>query len=364
MLKKIITVILIMLLLLIASAPLATLIRKKPTGAVTIRTWSMAPFHPGRPGFLWPAERRVPFHRADYRFRAEDEGIQEWTLHRITGGDAQRGFITRGDANEYTDQEGSGYPPVKPEWIAGIVPTIGSKPLKLPLLGYLTLYLERSESYQTMIPVLVGVLALALVLDEIFKSKKRRRKEKLSQAQLCFLGGLAVAVLMASLMLSGSLFITFPYGVEESPGVLMGSDVGILEQGTSQEIELAELNNSGYIPTFYYAVSSDPQVVLDQNSFNLAREDKTKVTATVYAQKPGLHQASVIVGTFLPFLPPGIISYLVRANFWLALIAVALTPALPVFVIPYLEPRYRRRLVKLWRQRFNKFTGAIGFMRR
>lgn len=56
MLRKFITAILIMLLLLIASAPLVTLIRKKPTIAVTIRSWSMAPlltratwFFSGRP---------------------------------------------------------------------------------------------------------------------------------------------------------------------------------------------------------------------------------------------------------------------------------------------------------------------------
>ena len=366
MLRKFITAILIILLLLFVSAPLATLIRKKPTIAVTIRSWSMAPLITrGDLVFLWPAGEKSSFSVGQIVvFRAPEEGIHEWTLHRITGVDSQKGFITRGDANEYTDQEGSGYPPVKPEWIAGIVPTIDSKPLKIPLLGYLSLYLERSESSQTLIPVLVGALAAALVLDEIFKSKKTRRKEKLSQGQLCFLGGLAVALLMASLMLSGSLFITFPYGVEENPGVLMGSNVGILALGTSQEIELAELNNSGFIPTFYFAVSSDPQVVLEQCHFTLAREDVARVTATVYAQKSGLHQASVIVGIFLPFLPPGIIGDLAQINFWLALIAVALVPAMPVFVIPYLEPRYRRRLVVFWRQRFNKFTGAIGLMRR
>ncbi len=358
MLKKIITAVLILLLLLIASAPLATLIRKKPTGAVTVRSWSMAPLlNRGDLVFLWPAGDNSTFKEGQIIvFRAEEKGVQEWTLHRICGGDAQNGFITQGDANEYSDQEGSGYPPVKPEWIAGIVPTIGLKPLKIPLLGHLSLYLERHHPYQAAIPALIGVLALALVLDEIFTSKKKRRKEKITTAQLCFLGGLAVSVLMASLMLSGSLFITFPYGVEEHPGVLMGSDVGILQQGTTREIELAELSNSGFIPAIYHAVSSDPQVVLDQNCFILAREEATRVTAIVHALKPGLYQASIVVGMFLPFLPPGIIGYLARVNYWLALAAAALAPALPIFIIPFLEPRFRHQWIRFWRKTLDKFN--------
>ena len=154
------------------------------------------------------------------------------------------------------------------------------------------------------IPVLVGALAAALVLDEIFKSKKTRRKEKLSQGQLCFLGGLAVALLMASLMLSGSLFITFPYGVEENPGVLMGSNVGILALGTSQEIELAELNNSGFIPTFYFAVSSDPQVVLEQCHYP-GQGRCRQGDSLVYAQSQAAGQCDC--GHISSFLPPGII---------------------------------------------------------
>ncbi|NLY38825.1 MAG: hypothetical protein GX044_05940 [Firmicutes bacterium] len=52
MLRKFITAILIILLLLFVSAPLATLIRKKPTIAVTIRSWSMPPLSPGATWFF------------------------------------------------------------------------------------------------------------------------------------------------------------------------------------------------------------------------------------------------------------------------------------------------------------------------
>jgi len=37
-------------------------------------------------------------------FHSEEDGIREWILHRIVGGDPEQGFITKGDANEFTDQ--------------------------------------------------------------------------------------------------------------------------------------------------------------------------------------------------------------------------------------------------------------------
>ncbi len=365
MLKKIFSAIMIAVLLIIVAVPVATYFRQKPTAAVTIRSWSMAPLLTrGDLVLIWPARQKISLSEGQIvLFRSEEHGIREWTLHRIAGGDAESGFITRGDASEFTDQEGSGYPPIRSEWIAGIVPTLGSSPLKIPLLGHFSLYLEQHNTYQTLIPILVGVLAAALVLDEIFISKKRRRKETLNQGHLYFLGGLAVTVLMASLMLAGSLFITFPYGVEDSPGVLMGSDVGILEQGNTREITLAEIENNGLIPSYYVAVSSDPQVVLQESEFRLYQDSAASVTANVYAREPGLYQANVTVGMFLPFLPTRVIGYLSKINFWLALVTVSFIPALPVFIIPYLEPRYRRRFVKVWRQRLEHFATKVHLIR-
>jgi signal peptidase len=64
-------------------------------------------------------------------------------MQRIVGGDQEQGFITKGDANENTEQERSRYPLIQPEWIAGVVPTLGQMPLKIPLLGYISVLLEQ-----------------------------------------------------------------------------------------------------------------------------------------------------------------------------------------------------------------------------
>ena len=362
MLKKWGQVFFIAIVIVLVLSPLITLFRQKPTLAVAIRTWSMTPLLTrGDLVFIWPAGEKTSFSPGQIVvFGSVEDGIRDWTMHRIVGGDHEKGFITKGDANERTDQEGY-FPPIRPEWIAGVVPTLGPLPLKIPLLGYIPLLLEENISNPGILPVFLGILAAALILDELIKKpRKRRKKETLQKGQLYFLGGAAFALLMGALMIMGSVFLTLPYGVEETPGALMGSDVGILEIGASRELILAELKNEGMIPAFYYAVCSDPQVTLENNRFFLRKGGAAEVKATVHAQKEGLYHAGVTVGMFMPFLPTALIAFLADINYWLALIVVSFVPAVPLFVLPFLEPRYRRRTARKWRRRLQRLTGITG----
>lgn len=363
MLKKIAAVFMILILAVVVAIPVATAFRKKPTLAVAIRTWSMSPLLTrGDMVFLRPAGENSRFSTGQIVvFRPGEESGGEWIMHRIVGGDAESGFITRGDANESTDQEAHHYPPVRPEWIAGVVITAGKLPLKIPFLGHLPLCMERHlADHRSLIPILIGFLGVALVLDEVVKTRGRRRRESIGKTGLFFLGGLAFTVLMGAMMLAGSIFITFPYGVDDCGGVLMGSDVGILKQGESRQVVLAELGNEGIIPAYYYALSADPWVVLTENSFCLNRGDSAKVEVTVHAREKGLHQARVTVGLFLPFLPYPVIAFLVQKSYWLGLAAVSLIPALPLFILPYLEPRGRRRFAKGWRRKARHVAARLG----
>lgn len=363
MLKKIATALTILAVLAVLAVPVATVLRKKPTGAVAVRTWSMSPLLTrGDLVLLRPVGQDTVLSIGRIAvFRPGGETGGEWIMHRIVGGDAQSGFITKGDANMYTDQE-SHYPAIRPEWIAGVAATaIGNLPLKVPLLGYVPLHMEQHlADHQALIPILVGLLAVGLALDEVFKTGTRRRREAINKAQLFFLGGLVFAVLMGVVMLAGSLFITFPYGVDDAEGALMGSEVGVLKQGESRELELAALANEGIIPSCYCALSADPQVVLAESSFLLSRGGSAKVRATVHAREKGLHQAHITVGMFLPFLPSPVIAFLARKSYWLGLVVVSLVPALPLFLLPYLEPRGRRRFIRGWHRRVRRVAALFG----
>ncbi len=239
------------------------------------------------------------------------------------------------------------------------MPTAGNVPLKIPLLGYLPLWLEENIENPVLIPSLLGGLAIILLLDELTKSKKRRKKESLQKHHLYFIGAIAFAVMMGAVMIMGSLFITIPYGVSELRGAVKGSEVGILEKGSVIEFELANLQNPGRIPTLYTVLSYDPQVELSSNAYHLRQGDEVAVTATLYADEVGDYRSSVIVGMFLPFLPSSVIKILVNYNIWLAFAAVAFVPALPLFSIPFLDSRFRRRTRRGWRKKLGRLAECL-----
>lgn len=359
--KKIGTIVVIIVFALLIASPILTGIRQEPTLAVTIRTWSMTPLLTrGDMVFILPVADPANLSVGDIVvFRAQDDGVRDWTMHRIIDGDSEAGFLTKGDANERIDQDSPGFPAIRGEWVKGVVPQAGNVPLKIPLLGYLPLWLEENIESPVLIPSLLGGLAVILLLDELTKSKKRRKKEALQKHHLYFMGAIAFAIMMGAVMIMGSLFITIPYGVSESRGAVTGSDVGVLEKGTVIELDLANLQNPGRIPTLYTALSYDPQVKLDSSSYHLRQGDEVAVTGTLYANEEGMYRSSVIVGMFLPFLPASVISYLVSYNIWLAFAAISFIPALPLFSIPFLDSRFRRRIYRGWRKKIGKISGLF-----
>ena len=361
MLKKTANFVFTALLVVLVAAPVSTLVRKKPTLAVTIRTWSMTPLMTrGDVVFILPTSKHTQFSWGQVIvFQDVDRGMKDWVMHRIVGGDNESSFITQGDANERTDQEGSGFSPIKPEWICGVVPALGPLLLKIPLLGYLPLWVEENIQNPRLLPFLLGLLAVALVTDEVFKSRKTRKKDILGKGQIYFLSGIVFAVLIGSLMLMSSLFLTFPYSVEGAEGILMGSDVGILEHGHFKEVTLATLKNEGSIPTIYCVVCKDPQVEVGQNRFLLRAQEEVEIKATVHGLETGTYEATVIVGMFMPFLPPGLIGFLVGMSFWLALCLVSVVPAIPLFILPYLDPRYQRKTKRALRRRITRLSSLF-----
>ena len=67
---------------------------------------------------------------------------------------ADKGFITKGDANKHTDQQSAGTGPIKREWIAGRALTIGETPIVIPKIGYLSLWMEKYQSNPYLLPVI------------------------------------------------------------------------------------------------------------------------------------------------------------------------------------------------------------------
>jgi signal peptidase len=78
-----------------------------------------------------------------------------YVVHRIVGVEGE-GFITKGDANEVTDQR-AGHPAVNPDAVEGKVVTVGGTPITVPVIGLLI------DSYQPSVVMTLIMFCLGIV---------------------------------------------------------------------------------------------------------------------------------------------------------------------------------------------------------
>lgn len=164
MYKKVGAVTIISLLILLSLTPLVSNMLGRPVIAVAVRSWSMEPvLTRGDLVFLWPTGESFNYQDGQVVvFQGEESRGDNWVMHRIVGGDRESGFITRGDANNRTDQE-QNYPPIEPEWIAGTAIPVGNYLLKIPYAGNLVLFFGENMGNPYLFTVFITLLTLLLL---------------------------------------------------------------------------------------------------------------------------------------------------------------------------------------------------------
>jgi signal peptidase len=300
-------------------------------------------------------------------FRSEGGSLaaQGWIMHRIVSGDAKTGYITQGDNNDETDQESGGSLPIKQEWVVSRALVLGGVILKIPLIGYIPLWLEHLQTHPMLLPGIAVTLAFIVAVDDLMGKKKRGKKRanrNLEQQLLYFFSGLTIAVILAGSTLASSQHLRLEYEVSpNSKGVIMGSPVGIMQQGEVVERRLSELKNNGFIPIVASITTHDQQIRFSHDLLKLAPGQKEQITMTVSAQEPGKYKSSIWIGLFYPLLPAGLIHYLARKSFWLALAVLTMLPALPLILLPVLEPRLRLQTKKEIRRTLRRVSRRLPF---
>jgi signal peptidase I len=162
--KKACTALFLFFMIIISLSPLLAYVFKKPVIVAAVSSWSMEPVVTrGDLIFIWPTGDNYSYTEGQVIiFRPGDSDTDRWVMHRIVGGDAERGFTTRGDASSRTDQDNR-FPPIKPEWIAGVPLSIGTYIFKIPYLGNLMLYFGENLQNPFLLTVFLSVLALLIL---------------------------------------------------------------------------------------------------------------------------------------------------------------------------------------------------------
>jgi signal peptidase len=354
-----------LLIILILITCLGSVFLQTPFLFSVIRSNSMYPLLTrGDLVFVLPLSPTAPVKIGDIiLFKTEDDPLapKGWIIHRIIGGDTEKGFITKGDANEDSDQIRRNAHPIKREWITAKAITWGAHVLKCPLLGYPSLWTEKYQQTPYLLPGFALVLTVILITTEWQKDKTRRKKSKLDLSLIYIGSGLVISLLLLASMLTTSQKITLEYEIADKRGILQGSELGILKEGETTNHFLAELKNKSFCPFFTIITCPDPQITLNYKYLTLKQNQKKDLYFKVSALQSGSYQSSVWLGMYYPFLPSQILYRLQAKNIWLALGVVSLLPALPLILYPFLDRKLYRKTKKEIRRLYRRIKRSTPF---
>jgi signal peptidase I len=296
-----------------------------------------------------------------FKTENDDFSSRGWIIHRAIGGDARSGYITKGDANENTDQFSDNVNRIKPEWIVGHAFTVGSYPVKLPLIGNLSLLMEKYKEYSKIL--LIIMVFIAVVIG--FWGERRGKRSKGEKGSfylysIFFLSGLIISVMLIVSMLASSKNMVLQYEVSQSErGAISGNTIGVMKTGDIVERPFLSFNNTGLFPIIYILAHNDNQISFSQQKICLMPGQKITPTIRVKAISPGKFKSTIRVGMFLPILPEDSIAWLVSRSYWLALAVISLIPGLPLMLYPLFDSRLRRKLIKGIRFEIRRLKAAI-----
>lgn len=366
-LSRIVDVILYILVFITVTSAVGAAVTKKPFLMTAVRSNSMYPlFQRGDMLLISPVLSKTSVNLGDIIIFKPEEGSlasKGIIAHRIYSGNEADGFITKGDANEYIDQTSKGDSLIMKKWITNRVITIGNKPLKIPLLGYIPLWMEKYQKSPFLLPAIALILAVIVGIGEMtINKKKRAKKTKLEMPLIYFFCGLTISIMLVTSMLAMSQHLKLVYEVSETnQGVIMGSDVGIMMVGENIEKPLSELSNKGFFPMACTSTTDDSQITFSHNILSLGAGQSIETNYRVEAKTPGKYESIMHIGMFLPILPKSIIYFLAKQSYWLALIVISLIPGLPIMLYPLIDPRMRRKTIKEISHKVRKIKGLISF---
>jgi len=301
-----------------------------------VETGSMQPTLEPNDGFVAiPTPLAGPIEEGDVvTFRAEEIQGGGLTTHRVVG-ERDGGYVTRGDHNPFTDQQG-GEPPVPRDEVLAVALQVGGEVVVLPDVGVAVAAtrsvfgavgdaLGLDGGPTQLATVLFATLAGAFLLDELLATPEDARPERRSanreagyDAGRLLLAGVALVLLVATLSM------TLPSGVEavtyDSVEPERSSGGGI-PAGGERAVPL-EFSNGGYVPTVVFLDTPDG-APLTSEALVLGPRERASVNVTVSAPSdPGRYEQRVVQRRYVGVLPVSVLRALNAVHPWLAVAAV------------------------------------------
>ncbi|GAB3030687.1 signal peptidase I [Natronobiforma cellulositropha] len=314
-----------------------------------VETDSMEPALEAGDGFLLvPAAVSSPSAGDVIVFDAESADGGGLTTHRVVAV-TDDGYVTKGDANPFTDQDG-GEPYVTDGQVVGTALATDSV-LTIPALGTLAgTVTDGVEAIQTTLAAALGTrrvlgsqgLALALVglgtalygLSRVaseggrptrVRTRRRKREGVYDRQRVVLALALVLTLVTAGAMGLAANTDRFTIVSTESPS----DRADVVETGETASYPY-ELRNGGLVPTLTVVDPASPGVAVDERTHRLTRGEATAATLEVTApESTGYYVRSVEHRQYVAVLPADVIVTLHDVHPWVATAAVTVAVVAP-----------------------------------
>lgn len=322
-----------------------------------VETGSMAPtLSPGDGFFVIPAALAGPIESGDVIvFEAKTLHGGGLTTHRVVE-ETPQGYVTKGDANPFSDQAGD-EPPVKQAQIVGVAVQIGGRLVVLPHLGDAVtvarsgLDLTRYALVSVFGPsVVTGRRGLAIILalggvityavsDLLERRSGATEHERDDQRDdletwqvLALLTALVVAGATASMVVPAG---TTEYGVISADNDAPGAK--IIPEGESETTNYT-VRNGGVIPVVVFLEPASNGVDVRPHEIAVGRHEAKNASITISVPPNNGHfRRYVVERRYLALLPRSVIRGLYHVHPWLPLVVVdaMVAGAFLLFAVPF-----------------------------
>lgn len=306
-----------------------------------VETGSMSPtMEPGDGFVAVPSAIAGPAEEGDVvTFRAEELQGGGLTTHRIVD-ETDRGYVTRGDANPFTDQAGD-EPPVKDAQIVAHALQVNGEVVVIPHLGTAVIGMQDAfTTVQRRLAMMTGMrsflggqgiaylllgLSVALYLVDLLIDDQRRDRSRTRDREDGLDSRLVLIGLALLLVVSATAAMTVPAGTQ-SFGVVSAEFESdrptVIPAGESATIEY-RIPNGGLVPVHTYLEPASEGVTVDPTYQHVpGRATRTADVTLEAPPETGYYRRFISEHRYLAVLPAGVIDSLYRIHPWAPIIAI------------------------------------------
>ena len=317
-----------------------------------VETGSMSPtLEPGDGFITIPAQTDPSIDEGDVIvFRAEEVQGGGLTTHRIVD-ETERGFITKGDANPFTDQSDK-EPPVKRAQVVATVLQVNGQVVAIPHLGTVV---EGTQSVLSTIqrqlavflgtPTLLGIHGLAYLIFGVtvvwyvageWRARHGKRRDRVTSRTTGVDTRLVMGALAAMLVVGATAAMVVPAGTQQYDVVsaeFTSERPNVIPTGESKSQRYA-VGNGGLLPVVTYLEPASEGVEVQPQELYVEGRSVANATVTLHAPpETGYYRRFVVEHRYLAVLPRPVIQGLYEVHPWAPIIAIDALIGIPFYLV-------------------------------